>query len=771
MNGASVQSSRRSFLKYVGAGAAAAATAHVLGPLSAYSAAEATNGAWLTADGLPAWTPVGYPIPLPGDPGEPKGDAERLKSYTVADDLLLPGEFKSQIIAAWGDRFGPQDKQIAFGYAADYTGIVKVPDTADEYWLIVNHEYISARPWLQGWSMVHEQAHGPCPVSGDGKIGKLQLLNGSLDLLDPDVLAVIDPAALKAIRTVCTAAMEDLGSSVIRIRIKPDASVEAIKEAEAIRISGASAQNLTGGMTFTGPAAGMLGEPRGTFSNCSGATTPWGTFLTCEENIQEQVPDAVAPDGSTPAGASKTFGGLPEPTNLRVPIEFTGLGTGLEKPLDGRQYGWVVEIDPARKTMKKHTALGRFRHENVALRVEPGRRLAAYMGDDRRGGHVWKFVSREIVAGRASHPDNAKLLEDGTLYVARFERNYTGRWIPVEAGTRVARPEVERTAMGNMHLPKRPKGGAAVVGTASYAEREMSAGDWLGGIEAYTGLKLGEITLGDLVRQDKPLKPPLTAEQQTGVLRMDAFLMANAAGGTPCSRPEDIEVHAADKSVYIAFSDNTGSADGSPDKRIFPDSAKKNSRQYGAIYRVVEDNDDPAAETFTWGKFVSSGEAAEGGAGFACADNLAFDAAGNLWVVCDLTTLAHNAPIGRVDKTAPGERDFMGLFGNNAMFMIPVSGPRAGLPHCFAIGPMESELTGPTFTEDGRTLILSVQHPGELWGTREGDKSETRKMKVAARDGKVFDQERVVPLGSNFAAKDGDGKKVPRPCVVAIRLA
>jgi secreted PhoX family phosphatase len=190
----------------------------------------------------------------------------------------------------------------------------------------------------------------------------------------------------------------------------------------------------------------------------------------------------------------------------------------------------------------------------------------------------------------------------------------------------------------------------------------------------------------------------------------------------------------------------------------------------------VEDGDDPAATTFGWGKFVSSGEAHEGGGGFACADNLMFDAEGNMWMVCDITTPSHNLPVSRedADKSNPGSKAFAGIFGNNAMFMIPTGGKDAGRPFCFAIGPMECELTGPTFSEDGKSLILAVQHPGELYGTRGHWASSLpttviREMKIAGRDGKVFRQVRRVPLGSNFPS--GKRGEVPRSCVVCIRRA
>ena len=783
---------RRAFLRYVGAGAAGVAAANVLGPLARPGAARAeaagndwaTADAWVTAGGAPAWRPVDYPLPNPGDGGSAATDAARLARYQVHDDLLLPHGFEKQVIARWGDVFGPTDRpdrQVRFGYNADYTGLLPVAGSPGDYWLIVNHEYVSARPWLQGLD-----ATGRYRVSYDGAcVGGLPLHGMSVDLLDERAVAAMPPDTVAALRRLCAEAMGDLGVSVLRVRRGPGDTFSVVAGADDhLRVSGDPRQpRPAGGIVATGPAAVLVQNPTGTFSNCSGATTPWGTFLTCEENFQDQVPEFISPDGRPLPGDRKNLAASGEPHPTGLPFEFEGLGTGTEPPLDGRHYGWVCEVDPVARSLKKHTALGRFRHENVALRVDAGRPLAAYMGDDRRGGHVWKFVSRGVVYDPAD-PANAKLLEEGTLYVARFHPDYGGEWVALRPETPLARPNPSHLASGHLWLPLRPRGGHVAVGTTSSKAAEMAAEEWVATVEAFASRPFAEATLGDLVRPPAGDDAAATAGASGGpdergasaVLLADAYAMANAAGGTPCSRPEDVEVHPVDRSVYVAFTDSTGGGDGSPDVRIFPDSAGDNSRQYGAIYRLAEDGDDPAAETFTWGRFVSSGEAAEGGGGFACADNLAFDPAGNLWMVCDISSLAHNFPVTRTgdDKTLPGHKNFVGVFGNNALFMIPTAGPHAGVPFCFAIGPTECELTGPTFTDDGRTLILSVQHPGEVHGTRGMPgvglpAAVEREMRLAARDGTLFTQRRTVPLGSNFPSR-APGEP-PRPCVVCITRA
>jgi secreted PhoX family phosphatase len=145
-------------------------------------------------------------------------------------------------------------------------------------------------------------------------------------------------------------------------------------------------------------------------------------------------------------------------------------------------------------------------------------------------------------------------------------------------------------------------------------------------------------------------------------------------------RPEDIEIHPIDGSVFIALTNNTG-----------------HGNFHGQIVRLVETDNDPAAETFEWGIFAVGGPQS----GFSAPDNLIFDGEGNLWMVTDISTSSHNKGI-------------FAFQGNNGLFFFRTEGPYAGVAYQFASGPVQCELTGPAWTPDGKTLFLSVQHPGEL---------------------------------------------------------
>jgi secreted PhoX family phosphatase len=199
-------------------------------------------------------------------------------------------------------------------------------------------------------------------------------------------------------------------------------------------------------MRMSGPAAGhpwlrTSDDPTGryvlgTFNNCANGRTPWGTYLTCEENFNGYF------------GTSASF--VPEAAHKRYGLGAKDAGYNWH-PFDARfdlasnphepnRFGWVVEIDPMDpdSVPVKRTALGRFKHENAQVVVNRDGRVVVYMGDDERGEHIYKFVSarRYNPKDPLSHRD---LLDEGTLYVARFDdprEGQTGRgqWLEITHG-------------------------------------------------------------------------------------------------------------------------------------------------------------------------------------------------------------------------------------------------------------------------------------------------------------------------------------------------
>ncbi|MEM8934512.1 MAG: alkaline phosphatase PhoX, partial [Acidobacteriota bacterium] len=149
---------RRRFLQYVGVGAGYLVGASAFGGALSQIGCAAPGRAWVRSDGRPTWTPPPYPVPLIADDAPRESDRERLATFDVVDDVVLPEGFRYDILAQWGDVFGADGHRIRFGINNDYTGLVKIDGTTDDYWMIVNHEYITGRPFLQAYEEIFGEA-------------------------------------------------------------------------------------------------------------------------------------------------------------------------------------------------------------------------------------------------------------------------------------------------------------------------------------------------------------------------------------------------------------------------------------------------------------------------------------------------------------------------------------------------------------------------------------------------------------------------------------
>ncbi len=199
-------------------------------------------------------------------------------------------------------------------------------------------------------------------------------------------------------------------------------------------------------MRLLGPAAGhdLLktdADPTGTQSlgtmnNCGSGKTPWGTYLTCEENFNGYFGSTEEAQDQKPIQAADGY--------QRYGIGADGWGYDYHKwderfdtsrhPNEPHRVGWVVEIDPTdpESTPVKHTGLGRFKHENAEVVLARDGRVVVYMGDDERGEFLYKFVSNGVYRPGES---TEGLLDDGTLYVAKFNDDQTGEWLALTPET------------------------------------------------------------------------------------------------------------------------------------------------------------------------------------------------------------------------------------------------------------------------------------------------------------------------------------------------
>jgi uncharacterized protein len=355
-------------------------------------------------------------------------------------------------------------------------------------------------------------------------------------------------------------------------------------------------------MAFSGPAAGgdLLRtaadpagvRPLGMLNNCAGGTTPWGTVLSGEENFNQYfvngngVPEAQKPF-LTRYGVSATTG-IPSGNRRfdRVEERFD-----LAKhPNEVNRFGWIVEIDPfdPDSTPVKRTALGRLAHEGATTSLAGDGRVVAYMGDDSRFEYVYKFVSKKrYIPGFDRH--NRTLLDEGTLYVARFTGDS---------------PAAEIDGTGEL-----PADGLF-----------DGSGEWI-----------------PLVTGDVSHVPGMTAQEVLVYTR----LAADKVGATKMDRPEDVERNPVTGGVYVALTNNSNRTPAQVDE-----ANPRPSNKHGHILEIAERRNDAGATTFAWSLPLVCGDPDDPSTYFggfdkskvspiSCPDNVAFDAEGNLWISTD----------------------------------------------------------------------------------------------------------------------------------------
>ncbi|MBA3309329.1 MAG: PhoX family phosphatase [Nocardioidaceae bacterium] len=194
--------------------------------------------------------------------------------------------------------------------------------------------------------------------------------------------------------------------------------------------------------SFSGPAVGHRLvqtsrdpqgiRPVGTINNCAHGYTPWGTYLTCEENFNGYFRVDPGPYTAEQTALISRYGVGGD--RQRWATNDPRFVVTAEEPNEPNRFGWVVEIDPfdPSSTPVKRTALGRVKHESAHVHVTKGGRVVVYTGDDQVNEYMYKFVSagnwHSYRAGRSP-------LDDGTLYVARFNDDGSGEWLPLMHGT------------------------------------------------------------------------------------------------------------------------------------------------------------------------------------------------------------------------------------------------------------------------------------------------------------------------------------------------
>ena len=332
---------------------------------------------------------------------------------TLADGVTLPPGYEAQVLYPWGTPTGIAGAMPAFAPDAS--------NTADEQALQAG--------------MHHDGMHF-FPLGADGTRGLLVMNHEYTDehLLHTDGSK---PSSAEKVRK----SQHAMGVSVIEIvrsgagwqQVLPSAYARRVHARTPMRIAGPAA-----GTSWMQTAADPSGtRMHGTLANCAMGVTPWGTYLTCEENFHGYFggpSDAAA--GATPA--QRRYGTVPGAQWVDY-WRFDERFDLSKHPNEAHRFGWVVEIDPfdPSSTPVKRTALGRKRQESATCATTRDGRLAVYMGDDAAFEYIYKFVSRDKIApgsDAAARAANRHLLDEGTLYVARYDPDGRGRWIPLRHG-------------------------------------------------------------------------------------------------------------------------------------------------------------------------------------------------------------------------------------------------------------------------------------------------------------------------------------------------
>jgi uncharacterized protein len=462
-------------------------------------------------------------------------------------------------------------------------------------------------------------------------------------------------------------------------------------------------------------------KTRGTLNNCGTGKTPWGTFLTGEENwfgyFARSASDDAARGNDKSVTSLKRYGrsqgstsrhgwesGGSEDRFARWDISKTGASTtgadDYRNEMNGQ--GYIVEIDPYTKSSraKKRTGLGRFAHESAAFGTpKAGKRLAVYMGDDARNEYIYKWVSDVAWDAADANPSNRlaagdKYLDRGKLYVAKFGTDGKGTWIELSLDNPL------------------------VANSATY--RFADAGD----------------------------------------VCINARLAADAVGATKMDRPEWCSVNPKNGEIYFALTNNSNRRvePASGGSQLAPDSA--NPRVYtdvkgasttsvgnpnGHILRMREDGDESTATTFGWDVYLFAAEASAsssavnlsnltGDQDLSSPDGIVFSpSTGICWIQTDdgaFTDVTNCMMLAAIPGTTGdgGKRTLTYSRADSSSLTVDTyvgKAPTEETLKRFLVGPKDCEITGLCETPDGKTLFINVQHPGE--GTAQANVADPTK--------------------------------------------
>lgn len=487
------------------------------------------------------------------------------------------------------------------------------------------------------------------------------------------------------------------GVSIVHIK-KDAATQKVIIDKKSIfnrRITASTEMNFAGvaaGSSLLATRFSPAGrQTRGTHNNCGNGYTPWGTYLTTEENFIGYFARSTTDDAlRTPeeiialkryglkAGSGSRYGwetaiGQVESQDLydRWNADVKAAQATQDYRNGPNTFGWIVEIDPFDNRLNpvKRTSLGRFAHEDSACRAVASQPLAFYMGDDSKGEYIYKFVSSavwDVKDVNGGYGAGDKYMNAGKLYVAKFNNDGTGQWIELAYGK--------------------------------------------------NGLNESNSTY--------PFK------SQADVVTF-ARLAGDAVGATKMDRPEWCTVNPVNGEVYVTLTNNSNRgkdyATDAANPRNYTDLKDGKTTQKGNvnghIIRFKETDDKTTAETFKWDIYLFGAEASMASNinlsgltdnnDLSSPDGMWFDPRGVLWIQTDdgaytdvtncmmLAALPGQIGDGTTATTSNGQQTLVGAKVTDSTLRR------------FLVGPKQCEITGIAMTPDHKAIFINVQHPGE----------------------------------------------------------
>jgi uncharacterized protein len=328
-------------------------------------------------------------------------------AHTLNEQQHVAEGYDMQVLIRWGDpvvagapafdpaNLGAAAQEQQFGYNNDYLGLHPLPlgsKASDRFLLVANHEYVNPQLMFAGLKSEHDKTRAQAEV-------EMAAIGGS----------VVEIAREAGAWKVVT-------DSKFNRRISVNTPIEISGPAAGHDLLKTSA-DPTGRKVF------------GTLNNCAGGGTPWGTWLTCEENFNAFFGGDV---GKLDPAVARRYGMGRSAYGWDRHVDRFDLG---KEPNESNRFGWVVEIDPyePQSAPVKRTALGRVKHEGCTYALAKDGRVVLYTGDDERFEYVYKFVTARPwnPTDRAANRD---LLDEGTLSVARFGEDGRVEWLPLVHG-------------------------------------------------------------------------------------------------------------------------------------------------------------------------------------------------------------------------------------------------------------------------------------------------------------------------------------------------